>query len=209
MTGEVVMLTVSETAERRGVSRQAISRQIAHLAKRHPEFAGELQRDMRGFVTRIPIARFELLVGEFGDWARSPSVGREADQRADRSSTSLDEAKRLGAWISAERESLRLRELKGELIRRDRMEAGLAESGALIAQVIDRPPNHAEDLAIAAEGGPHALRKIARGMRQQAADALEAVADVAPGGHDHGSSATRQRGRERRRSRSRPLTRRG
>jgi len=94
---------------------------------------------------------------------------------------SRDEAMRRLAWMEAERARLSLDELSGKLVRVADIAAAIAACGEAIAEIIDRLPNAADDLAAAvARDGSHGLRQALAGeahrLRVEIANKLKAVA---------------------------------
>lgn len=179
------LLTISQIAERHGMSRQAVSRRVSRLAERHEGF--QVRRDVEGRVVGVPVAEYEVLIGRFGDSAKRPIPQRQPrlDEGGGAAEQSLDQARLLTAQVNAERAAIQLRRDKGELVRRERIEAALEEAGLEVAGIVDRLPRYADELSVAVgqdgvQGLRVALKKLARDMRNDIASTLERLHDDAP-----------------------------
>lgn len=184
------MWPIGRIAERDGVTKQAISKQVKRLVGQH---ALVVERDRQGRIAAVNVAEYDHLRGRFGDpskaQAPAPSpvaILAQADlplapAQSPASPESYDEALRQKTWIAAEKSRLELDELKGELLRAGAVDAAVLRCGEDIARIIDRLPNAADDLAVAvARDGVHGLRvtlkALARRMRTDVAAAMDTLA---------------------------------
>lgn len=176
-----VMWTIQQIAERDGVSKQAVSKQVARLVERH---GLAVERDAQGRVAAVNVAEYDHLRGRFGDPSKAQAPRPIAPAPPSEtvspvaSSESYDEALRQKTWHEAEQKRLALAQAKGELIQVGELEDAIAPlSDALIA-VFDDLVSCADEIANAlTRGGLQqlraALKKIAAEQRARAADALE------------------------------------
>lgn len=179
-----VMLTVSEIAERGGISKQAVSKVVQSLVQNH---GIPVERDGRGRIARVSVAHWDhhrsqfanpaKLVEQRSEPAPRPPVGGSPD--------SFEEARRLGEWLKVERERIRQAEEGGKLFRADRIVEALAMTGREIQSAIGKLPNRADDLAVAvSREGVHGLRvllrEIAFELSSTIADKLAAIASESP-----------------------------
>lgn len=176
-----VMWAAARIAERDGVSREAVLK----LARDYAEHqALPVERDGRGRISAINVVAYDLIRARVGDPSKvqtrapaSPPPGRDLD--------SYDEALRQKTWHEAERRRLELAVMKGDLLRKDRLEVALSTAGEAIVRALDRLPQAANDLAIAvARDGEHglrtALKALALKLRADIATALGTLAEAAP-----------------------------
>lgn len=181
-----VMWPVSRIAERDGVSKQAVSKRVRELIERHDLM---VERDGRGNVVSVSVAHYDHLRSRYGDPSKAQAPDRQdapegaapparLDPRA--ASDGYDEALRQKTWIDAETRRFALNELRGNLVRRDRVEDALRLCAEVIARPFEQLPQEADELADAYErhglhGLRQALKALARKGRENAADALEAA----------------------------------
>jgi hypothetical protein len=175
-----VMWSVSQIAARDAVSKQAVSKKVRDLL----EHGLKVERDPQGRVIAVNVVEYDRLRGRTDDPSKAQAPGRQAPPLLPLGE-SYDEALRQKTWHEAEKRRLELAELKGELIRTERVADAIVNCGSAIAKICDRLPNAADDLAAAlSRGGVHALRvalkDIARAQRAEIADALAAIAGAAP-----------------------------
>lgn len=174
------MWTVSQVAERDGVSKQAISKKVRDLADKH---GLAVERDTRGHIIRLNVAEYDHLRGRYGDPSKSQAPRR--DQSDSPRGESYDEALRQKTWHDAERARINLEELKGELIRVSAIVEAVDHCGTAITHTVDRLINDADDITAAiARDGVHGcrviLKTIAARMRSDIADALSDLARSSP-----------------------------
>lgn len=193
-TPAAVMMSIAEIASRDGISKAAVSKKVKSLIADHA-LAHTL--DARGRVAQVSAAQYDHLREKFGNAIRSQAPrkpgdtlplddappARSAPQPS--SSDSLEAAQRKRAWIEAERAEMRLAEDRGELVRVAGLVESLRECGGKIAQIVDRLPHAADDLAAAVgRDGSHGLRVALKGlaqqMREDIAAAMNAIADASP-----------------------------
>lgn len=173
-----VMWTVSRIAERDGVTRQAISKQVARLIGHH---SLDVSRDSRGRVSAVNIVHFDDLRRRFGDSGkvRSQSDDRpvpqsEPDQPAGSDAT-LDGARRIKLVYETEVLRLRLAEDAGSLLRKDLIEDGLDRLAEEIGRIVDLP-QHADVIAAAAGKSLHELRIVLKRLTLEMRTAISAHA---------------------------------
>ncbi|WP_265576693.1 ArsR family transcriptional regulator [Methylobacterium sp. 4-46] len=174
-----VFLTVSELSERDKISKPTVSLHIKRLCERHNL---EVERDARGRVRRVNSAMYDLLRERYGDPSKaqapkSVELMRSADD-------SYDEATRRRAWYDVEKRRLEVDELRGALVRRDRLVAAVTACGEALTRSLDLLSQEADSLAeVQAREGDHGLRKalraLGRRIREEQAAALTAVAKTA------------------------------
>ena len=184
-----VMLTIADLATRDGVSKPTVSIAVKRLVEKH---GLTVERDAQGRVARVNAAEYDHLRGRYGDPSKAqaparaePPAAEPAPQRPGPAPDGYNEALRQKTWIDAETRRLALNELRGHLVRRDRVEEALRLCVDPIARAFDRLPQEADELADAYErGGLHglrqALKELARKGRSAAADALEGMLQSAP-----------------------------
>jgi DNA-binding transcriptional ArsR family regulator len=177
-TPRTVMWSIQQIAERDGVSKQAVSKQVARLVERH---GLNVERDSQGRVTAVNVAEYDHLRGRFGDPSKAqapkPAAG-VLDTPAVASSESYEEALRQKTWHEAEQKKLALALTKREQIPiADLDDAVVPLSDALVGTFEDLV-SRADEIATAlTRGGLQHLRatlkKIAADQRRRAAEALE------------------------------------
>jgi DNA-binding transcriptional ArsR family regulator len=180
-----VMMTISQLAERDGVSKQAASKMVRRLAD---DNGLSVERDAQGRIAALNVAHYDMLRGRYADPSRAQSQAPAAARRpaaalgreiAD--TESYDEALRQKTWHEAERRRLDLEVQKGKLVPVEDVLRALDIAGETIARALDRLPNIADDIAAAvSREGVHGARTLLRQQvarqRQACADALAAMA---------------------------------
>lgn len=174
---DAVMWTAQAIADRDKISKQAVTKQVRRLADEHGLL---VERDGRGRITKLNVVQYDSLRQRFGDASKTQAPKPPAEARKP-AADSRDEAMRRTAWIEAERARLSLDELTGKLVRVADIIAAVAACGEAIAEIIERLPNAADDLAAAvARDGSHGLRLALAGeahrLRGEIASKLRAVA---------------------------------
>lgn len=171
-----VMWTVSRIAERDGVTRQAISKQVARLIDHH---SLDVSRDGRGRVSAVNIVHFDDLRRRFGD---SGKVRGQTDERpvpepeqSAGSDATLDGARRIKLVYETEVLRLRLAEDAGSLLRKDLIEDGLDRLAEEIGRIVDLP-QHADVIAAAAGKSLHELRIVLKRLTLEMRTAISAQA---------------------------------
>lgn len=183
-----VMLSIAEIARRDGVAKPTVSIAVKRLVEQH---GLTVERDGQGRVSAVNVAEYDHLRGRYGDPSKAQAPSKPelpadlTEPEARRHSDGYDEALRQKTWIDAETKRLALNELRGNLVRRDRMEEALRLCAEKIARPFDQLPQSADELADAYEkGGVHSLRQalkdLARKWRIATADALEAGISAEP-----------------------------
>lgn len=188
MTGVAseVMWAVTRIAERDGVTRQAISKQVARMVEHHKL---DVSRDSRGRVSAVNIVHFDDLRRRFGDSGKTrapeperPAAPPEPEQPAGSDAT-LDGARRIKLVHETELLRLRLAEDAGDLLRKDMIEAGLDRLAEEIGRIVDLP-QHADVIAAAAVKGLRELRIVLKRLTDEMRSAISnhaaEVAEAAP-----------------------------
>jgi len=168
-----VMSSIAEIARRDGVSKPTVSNKVKRLVEQH---GLTVERDGQGRVAAVNVAEFDYLLNRYSDPSKAQAPAR--DEPVAPNNESYDEALRLKTWHEAERKRLELAQMAGELVRAAEIRDAIAASAVTIAQIVDRLPNAADDLAAAvAREGSHglrvALKKLAVSMREEIARALD------------------------------------
>lgn len=181
-----VMWSVTRIAERDGVSRQAISKQVARMVEHHKL---DVSRDSRGRVCAVNIVHFDDLRRRFGDAgkARASEPERSASpiepDQPPGSDATLDGARRIKLVHETELLRLRLAEDAGDLLRKDMIEAGLDRLAEEIGRIVDLP-QHADVIAAASGKGLHELRIVLKRLTVEMRSAISghaaAMAAAAP-----------------------------
>ena len=179
------MLTVSEIAERDGISRQAVSKRVKDLVAKH---GLTTRRAPNGSVLAVNVVQYDLLRERFGDQSqvrvrKDPAPIPSAPPVVD--SKSYDEATRRRAWLEMEKRRLEVAELRGKLIRADKYAEAVGRCGAELVSVIELLPQKADALSVELKcDDVHqvrlALKRLAYEMRADLAKKFEALAEAAP-----------------------------
>ncbi len=154
-----VMWTVSQVAERDGVTKQAVSQKARRLADKQNLM---VERDASGRILKLNVAHYDLLRARYDDPARAQAPQRHTD--AEPGDESYKEAKRVQAWFEVEKSRILLAEEKRNLVPGDDVKAASAAALEIISQVISTLPDCAEELAavITKEGGHGARLFLAK-----------------------------------------------
>lgn len=186
------MYSISQIAERDGVSKQAASKAVKKLLEDRPETPVEF--GTKGQVLRVSVSHYDAHRQRFTNPAkvkaavqpRAPGAGRTAGKQTDiDDAETFGEARRTKEWLAVRRERMRQQEDAGNLLRKDMVSESADQSGVQIQSVLKRLPNRADDLAVAvSKEGVHGarvlLRQIAFEMGNEIADALQALAGASP-----------------------------
>lgn len=178
---DAVMWTAARVAERDGISKQAVTKKVRDLAERHHLL---VERNTLGAIVSFNVVQYDHLRGKLGDPSKAQAPRREAPLQAP-ANESYDEALRQKTWHEAEKRRLELAEIKGELVRKDMVEAALEQVCERIVHVIDRLPRAADEISAAvAKDGTHGarvhLKLLASRMREDIAAALAEMSQAAP-----------------------------
>ncbi|SIP89788.1 hypothetical protein SAMN05880590_10172 [Rhizobium sp. RU35A] len=188
----LIMATISQIAERDGVSRQAVSKVLKGLLSDQPQTP--VERGGRGQVLRVSLAHYDHHRQRHVNPAKASAPLRRVGEALSaapagvgtlRDSDSYEEARRQSEWLRVNREKLKFQEECGQLIRTDRLESVAGAIGADIRTILARLPNYSDELALAvSKEGVHGarvlLRKIAFDVGVQVADKLEQLAELSP-----------------------------
>jgi DNA-binding Lrp family transcriptional regulator len=171
-----VMFTVSEIAERDGISKQAVSKRVKALVDDH---GLAVETDARGNVARVNVVHYDLLRERHGNPSKDqrPAPSTESSAPA---GDSYEEALRLKTHYEATRKGIELDEQMGKLVRVDELQQAVADVGAEIAAIVGKVEQEADALAAAGmRDGPHgirvALKQVKFRMLTEIADALDAL----------------------------------
>lgn len=181
-----VMWSVAQIAERDGVSKQAVSKQVKKLLDDRPDTP--VERGSQGQVVRLSLAHYDHYRQRHVNPAKATAPIRSSDATAGGSisqSESFEEARRQSEWLKVGREKIRRQEECGQLLRRDRSEEAHRVIGREIQSIVRRLQNRADDVALAvSKEGVHgarvALRQIAFELGNEIADKLSDIASDAP-----------------------------
>lgn len=180
-----VMWTVTRIAERDGVSRQAISKQVARLIEQH---GLDVARDGRGRVSAVNIVHLDDLRRRFGDSGKVHAVpDRPASPEPDPtggSDATIDGARRIKIIHETEMIRLRMAEDAGDLVRLDRINDATDRLVEELGRLVDML-QHADQIAAAFQrGGLHELRILLKRLtgetRTAIAESFAALARNAP-----------------------------
>lgn len=181
-----LMLSLKAIAAREGVSRQAISKQVARLIQHH---GLEVARDGRGRVSAVNIVHFDDLRARFGDATKFTTGGAtDRPPAADTgiepgSNATLDGARRIKLVHETELLRLRLAEDSGQLVRMDVMAEALTRLAEEIGRIVDML-QHTDTIAASAGRGLHDLRitlkRLTTETRAAIAEQCDKVAKAAP-----------------------------
>ncbi len=182
--GPRIMWSISQIAERDGVSRQSVSKQVQGFVADHDL---PVERDGRGRIAKVSLPHYDHLRGQFTNPAKvaaSRPAAAVTAPVADRGD-SYDEARRQEAWLKVEREKLDQARERRELVRADKWGEAAERAGREIQSLIARLPNSADELSHAGmKEGVHGvrimLRQIAFDLSTGIADALAALEIEAP-----------------------------
>ncbi len=180
----VVMWSIKQIHERDRVSKQAVSKKVKELVEKH---GLAVERDGQGRIAAVNVVQYDLLRKRFNDPAKAqaPKPEAAAASAPQPQSETYEEARRQATWHEAERRRLELEEIRGKLIRVDRLSDAVLEIGGDINLIIDRLPTQADELAATVgRDGPHglrvALKQLAVKMREDIAEKMAVIAERAP-----------------------------
>jgi hypothetical protein len=188
-----VYMTAAAIAVRDGVTRQAVSKQVARLVERH---GLEVTRDASGRITAINAAHYDHLLGRYGDATKSHRSAMAATPapidppntpapppRATDDTDTLDGARRQKIAFETEHLRLTLAEKSGQLVSFESMQAALVRLAEEVIRIIDLG-QHADTLHRAAHAGAHdhrvALKRLTADIRTRLAERFDAMALAAP-----------------------------
>lgn len=178
MTGDtLVMWSISQIAERDGVSKAAVSKAVRKMTDERPETP--VERGSQGQVMRVSLAHYDHYRQRYVNPAKAAAPIRTLSEPAS-ASESFEEARRQAEWLKVGRERIRHQEDCGQLLRRDRLEEAHRGIGREIQSVVRRLQNKADDVALAvSKEGVHgariALRNIAFELGNDIADRLSII----------------------------------
>jgi predicted transcriptional regulator len=166
-----LMMTVSEIADRDGVSKQAVSKRVAALV----ESQGlAVERNARGHVERVNVAQYDHLRDRHGDPSKDQRPS-QPETPAKPDAESYEESLRLKTLYEATRRGLELDETLGKLVRVEELEPAADDIGAEIAGVVRSLETEADAYAAALmRDGPHGLRLV---MKQTTYRMLTEIAE--------------------------------
>ena len=153
-----VMWTAAQVAARDKISKQAVTRRVRDYAVNH---GLRVARNHKGSILAFNVVEYDHLRGRYGDPSKTqvPKADPLDEPIAVAPNETYDEARRQQAWLDAERSRLALDEAKGRLVPVDAVRDAITTAGGIIASILDRLPNAADDLAqIVAREDNHATR---------------------------------------------------
>lgn len=174
-----VLVTISDLAQRKGVSKQAISKRVARLVAENRLTVHDGSRGTR----LVSLAEYDRVIGETADLARTAAaatVKRAAEPTAASVYTG-EQTRHMAA--RADLALLALEERRGTLVQVDK----LAEAGARIADALNRVlesfAGRADDIAAAVHkdgvtGARGVMKTLSRDAREALARELERLADL-------------------------------
>ena len=173
LTPPGVWLSVSDLAQAKGVSKQAVAKRVSKF-----EALGEqLTRPGDRGTKLVNVAAYDRLVGETGDIFRSQppkaAVSADADE-ADpaRASLANEQARRVS--YQAELSRLDLEERLGKLVPVSEVVEAMTKSARAIVRAVDLLPGRAEDVAAAvARDGSTGARRLLKEMVRDLRSTLE------------------------------------
>lgn len=183
MTVEI-MWTMTQIAERDGISKMAVSKAVKSLIAAKPETP--VERDGRGRIMSVSLAHYDHFRQRHSNPAKTGSAARPTKASAIQGGEdSFEEARRQAEWLKVGRETIRHQEECAQLVRRDLVEEAVGKIGREIRALVARLQNRADDLAIAVSregvhGARVALRGISFELGNDIADKLAALAEAAP-----------------------------
>lgn len=169
-----VMWTIQQIADRDGVSKQAVSKQVARLVERHNLM---VERDAQGRVLAVNVVEYDHYRERFANPSKVQKAKPDRTTSAS-SAESYDEALRQKTWLEAEQKKIGLAQQKRDLIPATDLDRAVDPLADTIVAVFDELVQHADEIANAvARGGLQQLRatlkKIVADQRRRTADALE------------------------------------
>lgn len=179
------MWTISQIAERDGVSKAAVSKAVKKLAEDRPDTP--IERGPQGQVQRVSLAHYDHYRQRHVNPAKATAPIRNVVSGTASPldpSDSFEEARRQSEWLKVGRERIRHQEDIGQLLRRDRVEEAQRTIGRDIQSIVRRLQNKADEVALAvSKEGVHGarveLRRIAFELGNEIADRLAIVSEQA------------------------------
>ncbi|BBE74351.1 hypothetical protein OHA_1_03982 [Pleomorphomonas sp. SM30] len=175
------MLSVSELARLKGVSKEAVSKRVRRF-----EGDGVLATQMVGQQKMVPVAEYDRLVGETTDFAQVRTrPDRGADTGPSRKSTAEDPVRAVEdarrARYAADREEIELGKALGQILLTADVERAMMRCAEALVRAIDNLPRRAEDIAgaVAKDGVPGAralLKEAAYDLRKVLAAEMKLLA---------------------------------
>lgn len=151
-----VMWSIAQIAERDGVSKPTVSVRVKKFAERHNL---TVERDGQGRVASVNVAEYDALRGRFDNPSKAQQQARAASPSDPRQSESYDEALRQKTWLEAEKRRIDLAQVKGQLIETAAVAEGYDTAAGLIADILSRIDDRADDLAaVVARDGARGLQ---------------------------------------------------
>ena len=177
----VVYMPVAAIAQRDGVTRQAISKQVARLIEKH---GLEVRRDHNGRVAGVNVVHFDKLMNRFGDSAQIRSKPQPQPEPESPAGDTLDQARIRKLALDTELQRLNLDEQRGLLVRHDIIGESIQRLGEELARTVDLT-QHADGIAAAfTRAGLHGLRielkTLTARLRTDMADRCAALTLTAP-----------------------------
>lgn len=175
LTPPGVWLSVSDLAQAKGVSKQAVAKRVSKF-----ESLGEqLTRPGDRGTKLVNVAAYDRLVGETGDIFRSQPPPKAAAVSADadeadpaRASLANEQARRVS--YQAELSRLDLEERLGKLVPVSEVVEAMTKSARAIVRAVDLLPSRAEDVAAAvARDGSTGARRLLKEMVRALRSTLE------------------------------------
>jgi len=174
--GAPLMLSVSEVARMKGVSKEAVSKRVKRF-----EAQGLIATRTERGQKLVPLAEYDRLIDETTDFAKlrgetAPAAARAPARSTDENPVYVQEQARKLRY-EADLKQIALKRQLGEIVAIADVERAMARCAEVIVRRIDRLPGLADELAGAVgKGGVDAarawLRDTARDLRQALADSM-------------------------------------
>lgn len=188
----MIMWSIGQIAERDGVSKPAISKQVKKMLEAKPETPVEF--DGQGRVLKVSLAHYDEFRHRHINPAKAtaplrPIEGETAEEQPSEpkvaAKDSFEEARRQSEWLKVTRERIRHQEELGQLVRADKLSEAVRSAGTEIRTVLARLQNRSDEFALAvSREGVHGVRVLIRrivfDLGNEIADKLEQVAAAAP-----------------------------
>ncbi len=181
------MQSISQIAERDGVSKAAVSKAVRKMLDERPDTP--VERGPQGQVMLVSLAHYDHYRQRFVNPAKATAPIRAVSTAASGpvdASESFEEARRQAEWLKVGRERIRHQEDCGQLLRRDRLEEAHRAVGREIQNVVRRLQNRADEVAHAvSKEGVHGVRLVLRNIAfEMGGEIADKLASIAGGAAD-------------------------
>lgn len=168
-TSETVWKTVSEIANRTGVSKAAVSKRIKRFRESGDLIDGEhVRTNAKGHVASVDVARYEQLIEQTGDASKAPipATAPQASAKVTEmpASGSLNAARLEETQIRVRKAKLEMAEMEGQLCRADLVRHHGEELAGIVLEALNGSTAHAEDLLAAYQ--EHGISGFNKGFKR-------------------------------------------